>query len=909
MYLYDANYIHAAPLHDYSAASYLAAYNEGIAIFKTKRPGINFMPTYEIADNAMTQAFIADLRLRGITCTLVPPNNHRSNNAERAIQTFKNHFIAGLSTCDPSFPVSEVKDIVPQVLITLNLLRKSRSSPLTAQEEIHGLFDSNRFDLHPPGTRVITLDDPSSRASFAPHGPIAFYLGPAMNHYRTYRVYCPDTKRCRNTDSVAWIPFTPVVPKYPTLPPGLFANEPSAAPSTNPTRAYTANPTIDPVTNHPSYSEGDSVAPIPTNQQCNQPMLTPPPSPHSIVDIPLSVTAPPPTITSTLPSAPRFRLTHSSLSEGVYLPAPSRPLQPAPAPQVEESNPGQSTAHPTAYYVHYEQSIRGPDLLTWQTSMDTEMRRLITKTNSMTYLPSGIVPHGAKVATANPITKRKLDPLDHSITTEFRTRLTWGREPISDAHPTSSSTIDTTAVKLFLNSVVSDHTSIVSTIDITDFYLNSKLDKPAYLWVPIRYLPQQTRDWLQVSHLPNTAKLLFEVYNAIYGMDDAGRVSQQDLLKHLLPYGFYMCRHTPGLFRHRSRKSFVFATWVDDFLIKSNPNTTDLSYFTDALSKKYPIKFTESATSYLGYRIQLRRHSDPSLDTLTIDMPDYVTQSLIDLNFTATSKPNSPILYEAPVFGASTQFEPTDDSPPATDAEQSYLRRAVGMFRYYAQAIDSTILLTLSRLASSQAHPTKNTMLLLNRLLNYIAQYPNATIVYRPSNMQLHLHSDESYLSEPLSRSRSAGFSTCGAIIFNGINKPSSINGPIRTTSSIIPTVVGSAMEASYAALYMNAQDATVDRQTLADLGHPQCSTLITYDNSTAGNLANRTAKVKRSKAVAMRYHWIQDRIEDGHFKIQWAPGALNLADYPSKAHPIHHFCSHRRYFITLPTNHAPSIT
>ncbi|MFN9909583.1 MAG: hypothetical protein ACK56F_26280, partial [bacterium] len=67
--------------------------------------------------------------------------------------------------------------------------------------------------------------------------------------------------------------------------------------------------------------------------------------------------------------------------------------------------------------------------------------------SSMTYLPSVIVPHGAKVATANPITKRKLDPLDHSITTEFRTRLTWGREPVSDAHPTSSSTIDTTAVK------------------------------------------------------------------------------------------------------------------------------------------------------------------------------------------------------------------------------------------------------------------------------------------------------------------------------------------------------------------------------------------------------------------------------------------------------------------------------
>ena len=184
---------------------------------------------------------------------------------------------------------------------------------------------------------------------------------------------------------------------------------------------------------------------------------------------------------------------------------------------------------------------------------------------------------------------------------------------------------------------------------------------------------------------------------------------------------------------------------------------------------------------------------------------------------------------------------------------------------------------------------------------------PNAAIIYRPSNMQLHVHSDESYLSDTNSRSRSAGVSTCGPIIFNGLDQPSHVNGFIRATSTIIPTVVGSAMEASYAAMYLNAQDATVDRQTLIDLGHPQYSTLITYDNSTAGNLANRTAKVKRSKAVGMRYHWIQDRIQQGDFRIQWKRGQLNLADFPSKAHPIHHFKAMRKYFVSFPSDNLSS--
>jgi hypothetical protein len=66
--------------------------------------------------------------------------------------------------------------------------------------------------------------------------------------------------------------------------------------------------------------------------------------------------------------------------------------------------------------------------------------------------PDGIIPPGAKVSTGNPVIKEKLDPLDHSRVTEYRTRMTWGREKEPGDHPTSSSTIDTTAMKLLLNS-------------------------------------------------------------------------------------------------------------------------------------------------------------------------------------------------------------------------------------------------------------------------------------------------------------------------------------------------------------------------------------------------------------------------------------------------------------------------
>jgi hypothetical protein len=60
---------------------------------------------------------------------LVPPGLHQQDAAERAIHTFKNHFIAGLCTTDSQFPLILWDRLVLQALITLNLFRTSRINP------------------------------------------------------------------------------------------------------------------------------------------------------------------------------------------------------------------------------------------------------------------------------------------------------------------------------------------------------------------------------------------------------------------------------------------------------------------------------------------------------------------------------------------------------------------------------------------------------------------------------------------------------------------------------------------------------------------------------------------------------------------------------------------------------------
>ena len=89
-----------------------------------------------------------------------------------------------------------------------------------------------------------------------------------------------------------------------------------------------------------------------------------------------------------------------------------------------------------------------------------------------------------------------------------------------------------------------------------------------------------------------------------------------------------------------------------------------------------------------------------------------------------------------------------------------------------------------------------------------------------------------------------------------------------------------------------------VATETLEDLGHPQPSTPIIYDNQVAGKVLNGIAKLRKSKAFATRYNWLKDRLRIGEFRLIWAPGSHNLADYFTKAHPTHHVRAMRPVYV-----------
>jgi hypothetical protein len=134
---------------------------------------------------------------------LVPPDMHRCNWAERAIRTFKDHFLSILASVDASFPPYLWDLLLPQAELTLNLLRQLALNPqISVWEFFHGPFDFNKTPLRSVGCRVLIHPKPVTHCSWDFHAKEGFYIGLALDSYWCFKLVKSDTKSQVISDTV-----------------------------------------------------------------------------------------------------------------------------------------------------------------------------------------------------------------------------------------------------------------------------------------------------------------------------------------------------------------------------------------------------------------------------------------------------------------------------------------------------------------------------------------------------------------------------------------------------------------------------------------------------------------------------------------------------------------------------------
>ena len=483
-----------------------------------------------------------------------------------------------------------------------------------------------------------------------------------------------------------------------------------------------------------------------------------------------------------------------------------------------------------------------------------------------------------------------------------RVRNTIGGDRIQYDGDTSTKAAEITTCKIFFNSIISTSGARCVTGDLKDFYLQTaKMHEKdyAYMMVPIAVIPPDIVEKYNLLDMVVNGKVYVEVSKGIYGLPQAGKLANDQLIRHLAPFGYAPCTHTAGLWTHNER-NISFLLVVDDFAIKYT-DRKDVEHLLDALKTGYKMSVDWDAERYCGLILKW----DYNKRTCDISMPGYIDRALQRFRHPFPKKPqHNPFHFTQPEYGAKVQYEPdADESEKLDETGKKRIQEVLGTLLYYARAVDPTLLVTVSSLARQQKAPTVKTMAAINHLLDYCATHPNAITRYHASDMILHVESDASYLSETDAKSRAAGFHYL-SIDPKGKNIPyPPINGPVLVTSKVIKETVASAAEAEFAALFHNGQDAYPLRVALEEMKHPQPPTPMQTDNSTASGLANDTIKQKRSKAMNMRWFWIRDKIHANIYNVYWNSGKTNRADYFSKQHPTKHHIEMRPVYFYSPDN------
>ena len=228
----------------------------------------------------------------------------------------------------------------------------------------------------------------------------------------------------------------------------------------------------------------------------------------------------------------------------------------------------------------------------------------------------------------------------------------------------------------------------------------------------------------------------------MYGLPQAGLIAQELLERRLNTKGYRQSKLTPGFWTHDWRP-ISFALCVDDFGVKY-AGKEHADHLMHTINAHYETSHEWEGERYIGLTINW----DYIQRLVHISMPGYCENARQRFKHAMpTKRQDQPYPHIERTYGAKQQFAETDDTSPSLNKQQKTLvQEVVGVFLYYARAVDCTMLPALGSLASQQAKPTENTMNKVRQFLDYAASNQDGVVTYRASDMILAAHSDASYL-------------------------------------------------------------------------------------------------------------------------------------------------------------------
>ena len=548
---------------------------------------------------------------------LTPPDTHRSNLAERAIQTFKNHFVSILAGVDPNFPIKLWDRLLPQAVLTLNLLRQSNVAPtVSAYQYVNGPFDYNATPLGPMGCAAQVHNSAERRHSWEERSLDGWYLQTSMEHYRCHRIYIKKTRNERISNTVTFKHRYITQPQVTPVDVAIQAIK-DLAKTLKPTKEKQHEDELDAlqkleelVTNRLTKLEqwrNDGKA------SAGHKTTSPRVQKHG----------------------PAFNTRQQHQREKTDLDIAMTMIENSnnkcSPPTGEHINA--AVLHPeTGKPMSYRQLLKHPHFHNeWSTSSANEFGRLaqgiggrIKGTNTIFFINKDDVPQDRFKDVTYGKFVCDLRPNKAEVQ---RTRLTVGGDKVNYPNDVGTPTADLTLVKTHLNSVISTTGAKYMTLDVKNFYLNTPMKRFEYVRLKIEDIPDEVIVEYGLAHKGTADGYIYiEIRKGMYGLPQAGLLAQELLEKRLNEHGYRQSKLIPGLWKHDT-KTINFTLTVDDFGVKY-VKKEDVDHLIRVLKKDYEISEDWTGTKYIGLTLTWEYHNR----RVHISMPGYVQKALAKVN-------------------------------------------------------------------------------------------------------------------------------------------------------------------------------------------------------------------------------------------------------------------------------------
>eukprot|EP00957_Ditylum_brightwellii_P044825 3400858-Ditylum_brightwellii.AAC.2 len=143
----------------------------------------------------------------------------------------------------------------------------------------------------------------------------------------------------------------------------------------------------------------------------------------------------------------------------------------------------------------------------------------------------------------------------------------------------------------------------------------------------------------------------------------------------------------------------------DDFGVKYITQD-DADHIVDSIQQHYRAMVDWKGKTYCSLSLEWN-YMDHYVD---IVVPKYVTKALVKLGHKAPTKPkHSPHRHVKIKYGTEGQLVPPPDATPLiTTQTVQYIQTVVGIFIWYARAVNLTLFSALNAIASQQSAPDRN---------------------------------------------------------------------------------------------------------------------------------------------------------------------------------------------------------